>query len=165
MVNIGVLSDTHGYLDDAVMRFFENCDEIWHAGDAGSTDVLDTLAAIKPLRGVYGNIDDWDVRRMVPEFLEFTIEEVPVLMTHIGFYSGRYIPEVVRRFRAFQPKLFVCGHSHILKVKYDHDFKLLQVNPGAAGKSGYQQFRTAVRFQINGDRIEELEVLELPLHP
>jgi len=165
MIKIGVLSDTHGYIDEPVLDFFKDCDEIWHAGDAGSPDVIDTLSEGKSFRGVHGNIDGWEVRRMVPEYLEFTIEQVAVLMTHIGFYSGRYVPEVMRRIRESKPKLFICGHSHILKVKYDEGLNLLHINPGAAGKSGIHQIRTAVRFRINGDRIEELEVLELPIHP
>jgi len=161
MIRIGVLSDTHGHVDDPLLNFFRDCDEIWHAGDAGSAEVIDILSEGKIFRGVYGNIDDWEVRRMVPEFQEFTIEQVRVLITHIGVFSGRYTSAVMHKIRDSKPSLFICGHSHILKVKYDKEFNHLHINPGAAGIRGIHQVRTAVRFEINGTRIENLEVLEL----
>lgn len=161
MIRIGVLSDTHRTLDQPILDFFSNCDEIWHAGDLGSMEVMDILAEGRTFRGVYGNIDDWAVRRELPEFLEFTVEDVRVLITHIGFYSGHYMNEVVRRLNDFKPKLFICGHSHILKVKNDVSRQMLHINPGAAGKHGIHQVRTAVRFEINGDRIENLDLWEM----
>jgi putative phosphoesterase len=160
MIRIGVLSDTHGYIDQPLLDFFSDCQEIWHAGDLGDAAVMDALAEGRVFRGVYGNIDDWEIRRELPEFQEFTVEQVKVLMTHIGFYSGHYLNEVVSRLNLFKPKLFVCGHSHILKIKNDQSRQMLHINPGAAGISGFHNVRTAVRFEINGDRIENLDLWE-----
>jgi putative phosphoesterase len=160
MIRIGVLSDTHGYIDQPLLDFFSDCPEIWHAGDLGDAAVMDALAEGRVFRGVYGNIDDWEIRRELPEFQEFTVEQVKVLMTHIGFYSGHYLNEVVSRLNLFKPKLFVCGHSHILKIKNDQSRQMLHINPGAAGISGFHNVRTAVRFEINGDRIENLDLWE-----
>lgn len=160
MIRVGVLSDTHGYIDEPVLDFFADCDEVWHAGDIGSAEIIDVLSARWKFRGVSGNIDDWEVRRMVPEFQEFIVENVAVLITHIGFHSGRYSGVVREKISANKPDLFICGHSHILKVKFDKDHHLLHVNPGAAGTYGFHQVRTAVRFIINDNRIEELEVWE-----
>jgi putative phosphoesterase len=160
MRRIGVLSDTHGNIDQPVLDFFRDCDEIWHAGDLGDLAVMDILAGGRVFRGVYGNIDSWEVRRELPEFQEFMIEKVGVLITHIGFYSGHYLNEVVQRLNQFKPKLFICGHSHILKIRNDQDRQMLHINPGAAGNSGIHQVRTAVRFEINGDRIENLDLWE-----
>ncbi|TSA38507.1 MAG: metallophosphoesterase [Porphyromonadaceae bacterium] len=160
MIRIGVLSDTHGQIDQPVLDFFKDCDEIWHAGDLGDTRVMDVLAEGRVFRGVYGNIDGWEVRRELPEFLEFTVEEVKVMITHIGFYSGHYLNEVVKRLNQFKPKLFICGHSHILKIKNDPGRQMLHINPGAAGHYGIHQVRTAVRFEINGDRIENFDLWE-----
>lgn len=161
MIRIGVLSDTHGFVDQPLLDFFKDCQEIWHAGDVGNTDVLDALGEGHIFRGVHGNIDGWEVRRELPEFVEFTIEDVKVMITHIGFYSGHYLNEVVQRLNEFKPKLFICGHSHILKIKNDHDRQMLHINPGAAGLLGIHQVRTAVRFEINGDRIENLDLWEM----
>jgi putative phosphoesterase len=160
MTRIGVLSDTHGTIDQPLLDFLSECTEVWHAGDLGKIEVMDDLAEGRIFRGVYGNIDDWEVRRSLPEFLEFQVEEVRVLITHIGFNYGRMLPEVVRRLVTFQPKVFVCGHSHILKVKNYPEYSMLHINPGGAGKSGLHQVRTAVRFEINDDRIENLDVWE-----
>ena len=160
-MKIGLLSDTHGYLDDAVLKHFDKCDEIWHAGDFGSMEVIDRLEAFKPLRGVYGNIDDKDIRLKFPEHLRFHCEQVDVWMTHIGGYPGKYSPLVKPEILNNPPKLFITGHSHILKVQFDPKLQLLHLNPGAAGKQGWHQMRTAMRFEINGDRIENLEVIEL----
>jgi putative phosphoesterase len=162
MIRIGVLSDTHGHMDEPVLDFFRDCDEIWHAGDLGDIEIMDLLGQNRVYRGVYGNIDGWDVRRELPEFLEFKVEEVKVLITHIGLYAGQYKNEVVDRLNSFKPNVFVCGHSHILKVKYDQSRKMLHINPGSAGIQGIHQVRTAVRFEIDGDRIENMDVLELP---
>ncbi|WP_353183661.1 metallophosphoesterase family protein [Parapedobacter lycopersici] len=161
MTRIGLLSDTHNYLDDALLEHFDACDEIWHAGDFGSLVVADTLAAMKPLRGVYGNIDGPDIRGQYPEHLRFRCEDVEVWMTHIGGYPGRYSPQVKKEINQHPPALFICGHSHILKVMYDQKLQLLHLNPGAAGKQGWHQVRTLLRFSIDGKRIEQLEVVEL----
>jgi uncharacterized protein len=161
MIRIGVLSDTHGYLDQPVLDFFRDCDEVWHAGDLGDTEIMDVLAEGRTFRGVYGNIDGWEVRRELPEFAEFTIEGVKVLITHIGFNYGHFLNSVVERLNTFQPKLFICGHSHILKIKHDNDRRMLHINPGAAGNHGIHQVRTAVRFEISGDRIENLDLWEM----
>lgn len=161
MKKIGLLSDTHGYLDEAVFKHFEGCDEVWHAGDFGNIAVADTLAAFRPLRGVYGNIDGQDVRSVYPEHLRFACEGVDVWMTHIGGYPGRYSPLVKKEIQLHPPKLFICGHSHILKVMFDQKLQCLHLNPGAAGKQGWHKVRTLMRFSIDGERIEGLEVIEL----
>ena len=161
MIKIGLLSDTHSYLDDAVFKHFENCDEIWHAGDFGSMEVADKLAAFKPLKGVYGNIDGADIRQIFPENLRFKCENVDVLITHIGGYPGKYSPAVKREIYTKPPKLFICGHSHILKVIYDKKISCLHLNPGAAGKQGWQKVRTLIRFSISADKIQNLELIEL----
>jgi len=161
MIRIGLLSDTHGYLDDAVFKHFDACDEIWHAGDFGSIAVADTLAAFRPLRGVYGNIDGKEIRALFPEHLRFHCEAVDVWMTHIGGYPTRYSPQVREAIQSHPPKLFICGHSHILKVMYDQQLQCLHLNPGAAGKQGWHKVRTLIRFSITDMRIENLEVIEL----
>jgi uncharacterized protein len=161
MKRIGVLSDTHGHWDDKLSKFFESCDEVWHAGDIGSIEVADTISKHKPLRAVYGNIDDYKVRIVYPKVLQFKCEEVKVLITHIGGYPNRYERDVLPIIKNQKPNLFICGHSHILKVIYDKKYELLHINPGAAGKSGFHKLRTAVRFTIDGDSIKELEILEI----
>lgn len=160
-MKIGLISDTHSYLDDAVFKYFEDCDEIWHAGDFGSLDVIEKLRAFKPLRGVYGNIDDKSIQLQYPENLRFKCEDVDVWITHIGGYPGKYSPLVKPEILNNPPKLFITGHSHILKVQYDQKLKLLHINPGAAGKQGWHKVRTIMRFEINSDKIENLEVIEL----
>lgn len=161
MKKIGLLSDTHSYLDDAVFTHFDKCDEIWHAGDFGNVEIANQLAAFKPLRGVYGNIDGQDVRRIYTETLRFTVEELDVFMIHIGGYPDRYVPEVKKVMAHHSPKLFISGHSHILKVIYDKKFQCLHLNPGAAGKEGWHKVRTLQRFEIEQGRIQNLEVIEL----
>lgn len=161
MTKIGLLSDTHGFLDERVFKHFESCDEIWHAGDFGTLEIVDTLAAFKPFRGVWGNIDGKDIRLACPENQRFMCEEVDVWMTHIGGYPGRYDQRVKSEIISNPPKLFISGHSHILKVQYDQKLQLLHLNPGAAGKQGWQKVRTLMRFTIDGARIENLEVIEL----
>lgn len=161
MVRIGLLSDTHMWWDDRYELYFKDCDEIWHAGDIGSTEVADRLAALKPLRAVYGNIDGQEIRRMFPKDQRFTIEGADVWLTHIGGYPGKYTREVTPEIYQHPPKLFVCGHSHILKVKFDPKLNLLHINPGAAGKYGFHVQRTLIRFTIDQGEFKDLEVIEL----
>ena len=161
MKKIGLLSDTHGYWDDKYATYFADCDEIWHAGDIGSEEVLRNLEMIKPVRAVYGNIDGHLLRAECSEKLRFKVEEVDVLLTHIGGYPGNYNPALRSELLSNPPMLFVCGHSHILKVMYDKSLQMLCLNPGAAGKFGFHQVRTMLRFVIEGDNIKELEVIEL----
>lgn len=196
MTRIGLISDTHGLLDKRVFEHFACCDEIWHCGDIGSIEVLQALREFRPTRAVFGNIDGGEVRYSLSEFYRFRVEEINVLMTHIGGYPGKYNPWLIPWFekslRAKQaafnniptipttpsPKtleqhptyqhdiidLFVCGHSHILKVQYDNRYKFLTLNPGAAGKSGWQTVQTLLRFTIDGKTIDNLEVIELERH-
>ncbi|QBQ42506.1 metallophosphoesterase [Sphingobacterium psychroaquaticum] len=161
MKKIGLLSDTHSYLDDAVFKHFDGCDEVWHAGDFGSLEIVEKLSTFKPFKGVYGNIDGKDIRVSCPEHQRFSCEGVDVWMTHIGGYPGRYSPLVKPEIMINPPKLFICGHSHILKVQFDPKLQLLHLNPGAAGKHGWHKVRTLMRFVIDGDKIEKLEVIEL----
>lgn len=161
MKKIGLLSDTHAYWDDRYEKYLGVCDEIWHAGDIGSVELLDRLESIRPVRAVYGNIDGQDIRVRVPKHQRFMIEGVDVWMTHIGGYPGRYDREVTPQIYIRPPKLFISGHSHILKVLYDKTLKLLHVNPGAAGKYGFHKKRTLVRFVIDNMEIKDLEVIEL----
>lgn len=161
MTRIGLLSDTHGLLDKRVMEHFKDVDEIWHAGDIGSEEVLRKLREFKPTRAVFGNMDSGEVRYTLDEFYRFRVEEVNVLMTHIGGYPGHYNPWLIPMFTKEHPDLFVCGHSHILKVQYDNQFKFLTMNPGAAGKQGWQPCQTLLRFTIDGSEIKDLEVIEL----
>ena len=161
MKRIGLLSDTHGYWDDRYEKYFKDCDEIWHAGDVGSYEVLERLEAIKLVRGVYGNIDGQDIRMRLSERYRFKCEDVEVLMKHIGGYPGRYDPSIRGSLFSRPPKLFISGHSHILKVQYDKTLGCLHINPGAAGISGFHKVRTLVRFTIDGSEIKDLEVIEL----
>lgn len=158
---IGLLSDTHNFLDERVFTHFKDCDEIWHAGDIGNIDVADRLKEFKPFRAVFGNIDGKDVRRQYPENLRFEMEGVDVWMTHIGGYPGRYSALIKKDLYKNPPKLFICGHSHILKVQYDPALKLLHLNPGAAGKQGWQTVSTLMRFKLDKGEIKDLEVIEL----
>lgn len=161
MKKIGLLSDTHGYLDEAIFTHFEKCDEIWHAGDFGNVELANKLSDFKPLRGVYGNIDGQDIRQLYPETLRFSIEGLDVFMIHIGGYPDRYSPVVKDLMLHNPPSLFISGHSHILKVIYDKKFKCLHLNPGAAGKQGWHKVRTLQRFDIEEGKIQNLEVIEL----
>ncbi|MBR0295999.1 MAG: metallophosphoesterase family protein [Paludibacteraceae bacterium] len=161
MTRIGVLSDTHGYLDPRVKEHFRDVDEIWHAGDIGSYEVLQALREFKLTRAVYGNMDGGDVRYSLSEFYRFRVEDVNVLMTHIGGYPGHYNPWLIPMFQKETPQLFVCGHSHILKVIYDNTWNMLTMNPGAAGLQGWQTVQTLLRFAIDKDQIKDLEVVEL----
>lgn len=161
MKRIGLLSDTHGYWDPRYEKYFEECDEIWHAGDFGSMEVAKRLSDLKPLRGVYGNIDGHDIRTLFSERYRFKCEEVDVLIKHIGGYPGHYDPSIRGSLFARPPQLFISGHSHILKVVYDKSLCCLHINPGAAGLSGWQKVRTLVRFTIDGKEIKDLEIIEL----
>ena len=161
MKRIGLLSDTHNYLDPSVFRHFEKCDEIWHAGDIGSINIANQLANIKPFRAVHGNIDGYDISSIYPESLRFTCEEAEVFMTHIGGYPGRYEKKVKEAFREKPFQLFVCGHSHILKVMFDEKWQCLHINPGAAGKQGWHKVKTLVRFTVDGKIFRDLEVIEM----
>lgn len=161
MVRVGVLSDTHGYWDDRYEKYFSQCDEIWHCGDIGSIEIINRLQAIKPLRAVYGNIDGQEIRSICPKHQRFEIEKVTVWITHIGGYPGKYAPDVKPEIYRNPPKLFVSGHSHILKIMYDKSLDLLHVNPGAAGLYGAQQVRTIVCFTIDGITFKDMEVIEM----
>ncbi len=160
-MRVGLLSDTHSHLDEGILTHLASCDEIWHAGDIGSASVTDTLAQWKPLRAVYGNIDDAKMRLTFPEDNLFTVEGVKVLITHIGGYPGHYVPRVRQLLHAERPKLYICGHSHILKVMPDKQLGLLHMNPGAAGVHGFHHVRTLLRFTISKGTIKDLEVVEL----
>jgi putative phosphoesterase len=162
MKRIGLLSDTHGFVPKRLFTFFEKVDEIWHAGDFGDLRTADQLHAFKPLKGVYGNIDGQDVRTVYPQHQRFMCEGADVWMTHIGGYPGRYERYVKPEIFSHPPKLFISGHSHILKVIYDKKLGLLHINPGAAGYKGFHKMCTAVRFVIDGDNIRDLEVWEIP---
>lgn len=161
MKTIGLLSDTHSYLDPAVFRHFEPCDEIWHAGDIGASKVLSALEAFRPVRAVFGNIDDRQLQRELPEYLDFEIEGVKVFIIHIGGKPGSYAKGVQHLIQSYKPRLFICGHSHILRVINDSKTNLLYMNPGAAGRHGFHQVKTLLRFQLDEGVIKNLEVIEL----
>jgi putative phosphoesterase len=161
MIRIGLISDTHSYLDPQVPAIFAEVDEIWHAGDIGSLEVTDQLAAFKPLRAVYGNIDGATIRAEYPEHLRFELEGLDVWITHIGGYPGRYDRRIREEIRENPPDLFICGHSHILKVLPDRKLNLLHINPGAAGQHGFHRVKTVIRFSIDQGEIKDVEVVEL----
>jgi putative phosphoesterase len=160
-MNIGVLSDTHGFLDGRIYEYFEHCDEIWHAGDFGSKDIIDKLSEFKNFRGVYGNIDDLEVRQICPAENVFEVEGIIVYMTHIGGYPPLYTKPVRQKLEEIQPDLFICGHSHIVRIKKDEERGLIHLNPGAAGKQGFHKKRTIVRFRILSGKIENMQLIEL----
>ncbi len=161
MKKIGLLSDTHGFLDENIFKYFENVDEVWHAGDIGSMEVVEQLENFKPLRAVFGNIDDAKLRRAFPLDLRFEIECMDVWITHIGGYPGRYNQRTREIMKTNAPDLFICGHSHILKVMPDKKYNLLHINPGACGNYGFHKVRTVVRFAVDRGKITEMEVIEL----
>lgn len=161
MTKVGLLSDTHGYWDEKYLQYFEPCDEIWHAGDIGTLEVAQKLAAFRPFRAVYGNIDGQDLRRLYPQVLRFTVDGAEVLMKHIGGYPGNYDSSIRSQIYAMPPQLFISGHSHILKVKYDKTLGLLHINPGAAGLQGWHKERTIVRLTIDGNKFKDCEVITL----
>jgi putative phosphoesterase len=155
-----LLSDTHSYIDDDILKYVKQADEVWHAGDIGDLKVTDTIKALKPLKAVYGNIDNTQARLEFPEVNRFMCEDVDVCMIHIGGYPGKYVPKVRALLQQNPPKIFICGHSHILKVMPDKNLNLLHMNPGAIGTHGFQQVRTMLRFTIDGSKIDNLEVIE-----
>ena len=169
MTKIGLISDTHHYLDETIFEHFKNCDEIWHAGDFGNIEIAEQLLRCQAttsgqtpiLRGVYGNIDGYDVRSIYPEKLRWKCEGVEVLMIHIGGYPPKYNPAVKKELTANPAQLFISGHSHILKVMYDANLECLHMNPGAAGKQGWHKVRTLIRFKIDGKEMKDCEVIEL----
>lgn len=161
MTKIGLLSDTHAHWDDKYLKYFSDCDEIWHAGDIGSIEVADKLAAHCTLRAVYGNIDGQEIRKRYPQVNRFVVDHAEVVIKHIGGYPGQYDPSIAGSLMIHPPKLFISGHSHILKVKYDKTLGMLHINPGAAGISGFHKVRTLVRFTIDNGEFKDLEVIEL----
>ncbi|MEX0636470.1 MAG: metallophosphoesterase family protein [Ferruginibacter sp.] len=161
MTRIGIISDTHGFLDETIFTHFAHCDEIWHAGDFGSMKLIEQLHAFKPLKGVYGNIDDAAIRHQFPEDLFFTCEEVNVFIRHIAGYPGRYAPGVKNKIKNASANLFISGHSHILKVMYDDQLNCLHINPGAAGNEGWHKMKTLVRLVIDGNNMKDCEIIEL----
>lgn len=160
MIKIGLISDTHSHFDDDMRNFLQPVDQIWHAGDIGNVELLDNLRKFKSVVAVYGNIDDATVRHCVPEIQVFMAEQVKVAMMHIGGYPGKYELKAMAVLQAERPKIFVCGHSHILKVMYDRNFDCIHMNPGASGKYGFQPKRTMLRFVIDGASVRDLEVWE-----
>lgn len=162
MYKIGIISDTHTCFDDKLKKFLDPVDFIWHAGDIGSVETADAIAAFKPLVAVYGNADDCNIRHIHPAIRAFKCEEVGVLMTHIGGYPKRYDPLFLKKILSLEPKIVVCGHSHILKVVYDHSLKHLHINPGAAGTYGPHKLRTAIRLVIDGSDMRDMEVANWP---
>lgn len=161
-MKIGILSDTHGWLDERILHFFKDCDEIWHAGDVGSIDVIDKLKAFKPTIGVYGNIDSHEIQTVFPEFQMIKREGVNIMITHIAGTPKRYNKAVSDKLKEVIPNMLVCGHSHILKVMADkQNYNMLYVNPGAAGKHGFHKMRTIIRLELNKGKIKNMEVVEL----
>lgn len=161
MKKILLLSDTHSHIDDRILAYVAEADEVWHAGDIGDFKVTDAIQRLKPLRAVYGNIDNVEIRKEFPLHNRFEIEGIKVWMTHIGGYPGKYNPAIREEIKQDPPRLFICGHSHILKVMPDRNLKLIHMNPGACGIYGFHQIRTMLRFQIDQGKIENLEVIEL----
>ncbi|PKQ46048.1 metallophosphoesterase family protein [Confluentibacter flavum] len=164
MIKILLLSDTHSYIDDDILKYVKQADEVWHAGDIGDLKVTDDIKKLKPIKGVFGNIDDNIIRKEFPENNRFMCEDVDVWLTHIGGYPGAYNTRIREEIRLHPPKLFICGHSHILKVMPDKKLNLLHMNPGAVGKYGFHKKRTMLRFTIDGSKVDNLEVIEFS-HP
>lgn len=162
MPKVGVLSDTHGSLPESAPDFFASCSEIWHAGDVGNIEVLNKLTAICPVKAVYGNIDGQAIRQCTTPFLSFTFEELYVLIRHIGGRPGAYTPETRKQVGTLKPDILICGHSHILLITYNEAEKLMHINPGAAGNSGFHKMITMLRFDINGRNISNMELWEKP---
>jgi len=161
MKKILLLSDTHSHIDKTILKYVKLADEVWHAGDIGDLKVTDTIKKLKPLRAVFGNIDNHEARLEFPLNNRFFCESVEVLLTHIGGYPGKYSPAIREEITKNPPKLFICGHSHILKVIFDKKLNCLHMNPGAAGISGFHQKRTMLRFEIDGEKIQSLEIIEI----
>lgn len=160
-MKVGLLSDTHGFLDEKIFAYFSECEEIWHAGDFGSTKVASDLSAYRKLRAVYGNIDDQEIKNMFAEECIFNLHGIKVYMTHIGGYPPRYTLAIRKKLDDIKPDLFICGHSHIIRIIKDTKRDLLHINPGAAGRQGFHKVRSIVIFKIRSERIEELQVIEL----
>ena len=161
MKKILLISDTHGYVDDHIMKYVKESDEVWHAGDIGTTQVTDTISNLKPLRAVFGNIDNHELRLSFPDELLFECEDMNIYMTHIGGRPGRYSKGISEKIKSLKPKIFICGHSHILKIQFDKVNQLLFINPGAIGKHGFHKFRTMVRFVIDKTEIKNMQVIEV----
>lgn len=161
MKRIGILSDTHGYWDDRYLEYFAECDEIWHAGDIGSYDLIRRLEEFRPVKAVCGNCDGGNTRKTYPELLEWECENTRVMMTHIGGYPGKYAPGIRKILAEKRPQLFIAGHSHILKVMFDKQMNLLYINPGAAGIMGWHKVRTLIRVTLSQGNFSNLEVIEL----
>ncbi len=161
MQKILLISDTHGYFDEKLVKYINTVDEVWHAGDIGTMDVCQKIEQLKPLRAVYGNIDGQDIRKIYPKDAIFNCEEVKVFITHIGGYPNRYSADAKKLILQEKPALFICGHSHILKIMFDKQLNLLHLNPGAAGMQGFHQVKTALRFAIEGKEIKNMEIIEL----
>jgi putative phosphoesterase len=161
MLRVGLLSDTHGFLDEKIFVHFKDCHELWHAGDFGDMSLIERLQAFKPLRGVYGNIDSQAIRNIFPEVNIFTCEGVRVMMKHIGGYPPNYNKETKRQLTVEKPQLFISGHSHILKIIYNERLQCLHMNPGACGRQGWHKVRTLIRFTIDGNDIRDCDVIEL----
>ncbi|MCP1996055.1 YfcE family phosphodiesterase [Flavobacterium sp. HSC-61S13] len=164
MKKILLLSDTHSCIDDTILKYVDQADEVWHAGDIGAIAVTDTIKKHKPLRAVFGNIDGIEARAEFPEDNRFVCEGMRVWITHIGGYPGKYNARVKEELRLDPPQIFICGHSHILKVQFDKSLGILHLNPGAAGISGFHQVRTMLRFEIDHGKIQNLEIIEFPKH-
>ncbi|NOT73987.1 MAG: metallophosphoesterase family protein [Cyclobacteriaceae bacterium] len=162
-MKIGLLSDTHSYLDPKVFEYFKECDEIWHAGDIGDPAVIDALENFKPVRAVYGNIDDKNLQIRFPEDLWFECEGTKIWMTHIGGAPPNYNPRVKKILKEKTPDIFICGHSHILRVKKDDRYNMLYINPGAAGNHGFHRMKTLIRMEITTGKVSRMEVIELGL--
>jgi hypothetical protein len=161
MTKILLLSDTHSFIDDQILKYVHQADEVWHAGDIGDLKVTDSIKKLKPLRAVYGNIDDAVARLEFPLHNKFTCENVTVWITHIGGYPGKYNINIIEELTKNPPKIFIAGHSHILKVQFDKKLQCLHLNPGAAGKHGFHKVRTMLRFEIDGSDIKNMEIIEL----
>ncbi|MEP7170056.1 MAG: metallophosphoesterase family protein [Bacteroidota bacterium] len=160
-MKILLLSDTHGYLDEPVLKHVSEADQVWHAGDFGSLEVSNKLSSLKPLKGVYGNIDGQDIRKILPLHNRFSCEGFNILITHIGGYPGKYDPKIREIIQKNPPDIFICGHSHILKIIKDNNFNLLFINPGAAGKEGFHKVRTLVKFTLKNKQVSDMQVIEL----
>jgi len=160
-LKIGVISDTHGYLDPSIYKYFDSCDEIWHAGDIGNVEVANELERYKPLRAVYGNVDGGELRERYPEDLQFTCDNLKILISHIGGKPSYYNKRIRNLITSSKPDIFICGHSHILRVIYDKINGLLYLNPGALGRQGFHKVRTALRFDIIEGKAKNMEVIEL----
>ncbi len=161
MKKIAIISDTHGFLDDKIIKLLNTCDEIWHAGDFGYNSTIKKFIKNNIVKGVYGNIDGPEIRKIYPKIQKFKCEQIKVLITHIGGYPKKYKNEIKKEITEYKPNLYICGHSHILKIVYDDKYKLLHINPGAAGKEGFHKMKTIVLLKIDCKKIFDLKVVEL----